>query len=84
MWLFLCCLCVNFFPYTFYSLKDERLRFPINVDGHFLTKPVDEQFHERELLTVPFMTGINNDEGGWLLSGVSVNAKLLLKFVRLI
>lgn len=53
------------------------MRFPINVDGHFLTKPVDELFHKHELLTVPFMTGVNNDEGGWLLADVSVNAKFL-------
>uniref|UniRef100_UPI0037E90D69 cocaine esterase n=1 Tax=Semicossyphus pulcher TaxID=241346 RepID=UPI0037E90D69 len=48
--------------------QDERLRFPINVDGHFLTKPVDELFNKLELLTVPFMTGVTNDEGGWLLA----------------
>uniref|UniRef100_A0A3Q3DZC8 Carboxylic ester hydrolase n=1 Tax=Labrus bergylta TaxID=56723 RepID=A0A3Q3DZC8_9LABR len=47
--------------------QNERLRYPINVDGHFLTKPVDELFQKHELLTVPFMTGVNNDEGGWLL-----------------
>lgn len=45
----------------------------INVDGHFLIKPVDELFHEHELLTVPFITGVNSDEGGWLLAEVSVN-----------
>ncbi|XP_026166173.1 fatty acyl-CoA hydrolase precursor, medium chain-like isoform X1 [Mastacembelus armatus] len=49
-------------------VKDERLRFPIKVDGHFLTKPVDELFHKHELHRVPFMTGVNNDEGGWLLN----------------
>nr|XP_046248919.1 cocaine esterase-like [Scatophagus argus] len=48
--------------------EDERLRFLLNVDGHFLTKPVDELFHKHELLMVPFMTGVNDDEGGWLLS----------------
>ncbi|KAM9351795.1 fatty acyl-CoA hydrolase precursor, medium chain-like [Symphorus nematophorus] len=47
--------------------KEAKLRIPINVDGFFLTKPVDELFHEHEVLTVPFMTGINDDEGGWLL-----------------
>uniref|UniRef100_UPI0037E8BAB9 pyrethroid hydrolase Ces2e-like n=1 Tax=Semicossyphus pulcher TaxID=241346 RepID=UPI0037E8BAB9 len=61
--------------------QDERLRYPINVDGHFLTKPADELLHKHELLTVPFMTGITNDEGGWLLTDVSLNAELLLKFV---
>ncbi|XP_070686336.1 cocaine esterase [Pempheris klunzingeri] len=48
-------------------VQDQTLRFPINVDGHFLTKTVDELFHKHELLTVPFMTGMNNDEGGFLL-----------------
>ncbi|XP_034037286.1 liver carboxylesterase 4-like [Thalassophryne amazonica] len=42
-------------------------RFPVTVDGHFLRKPVDELFQNHELLTVPFMTGVTNDEGGWLL-----------------
>lgn len=67
--------------FTFYSLKDEKLRYPVNVDGHFLLKPVDELFRDRALLTVPFMTGVNDDEGGWLLTNVSTNAKLSLKFV---
>ncbi|XP_053176044.1 fatty acyl-CoA hydrolase precursor, medium chain-like [Scomber japonicus] len=48
-------------------VQDEKLRFRANVDGHFLTRPVDELFQKHELLTVPFMTGVNNDEGGWLL-----------------
>ncbi|XP_019934716.2 fatty acyl-CoA hydrolase precursor, medium chain [Paralichthys olivaceus] len=47
--------------------KDETLRYLVNVDGHFLTKTVDEIFQKHELHTVPFMTGVNNDEGGWLL-----------------
>ncbi|KAI3371474.1 hypothetical protein L3Q82_024058, partial [Scortum barcoo] len=50
------------------GMKDERLKFPANVDGHFLTKPVDELYRKHELLTLPFMTGVNNDEGGWLLT----------------
>uniref|UniRef100_A0A671U2J3 Carboxylesterase type B domain-containing protein n=1 Tax=Sparus aurata TaxID=8175 RepID=A0A671U2J3_SPAAU len=53
---------------TFVDLtKNEQLRYSINVDGHFLTKPVDELFQKHELLTVPFMTGVNDDEGGWSL-----------------
>uniref|UniRef100_A0A3P8SGA3 Carboxylesterase type B domain-containing protein n=1 Tax=Amphiprion percula TaxID=161767 RepID=A0A3P8SGA3_AMPPE len=42
-------------------------RYPISADGHFLMKPVDELLRKHELLTVPFMTGVNNDEGGWLI-----------------
>uniref|UniRef100_A0AAX7TCW7 Carboxylesterase type B domain-containing protein n=1 Tax=Astatotilapia calliptera TaxID=8154 RepID=A0AAX7TCW7_ASTCA len=29
--------------------------------------PVDELFRKHELHAVPFMTGVNNDEGGWIL-----------------
>lgn len=47
--------------------QDPNLRFQVNVDGHFLTKPVDELFRKHELHAVPFMTGVNNDEGGWIL-----------------
>lgn len=57
--------------------KDPTVRFAVNIDGHFLKKPVDELFSKHELLTVPFMTGINDDEGGWLLPTVRMNAKLL-------
>nr|XP_024659112.1 liver carboxylesterase 2-like [Maylandia zebra] len=48
--------------------QDPTLRFQVNVDGHFLTKPVDELFRKHELHAVPFMTGVNNDEGGWMLA----------------
>ncbi|XP_024659112.2 cocaine esterase-like [Maylandia zebra] len=48
--------------------QDLTLRFQVNVDGHFLTKPVDELFRKHELHAVPFMTGVNNDEGGWMLA----------------
>ncbi|KAF3832290.1 hypothetical protein F7725_025955 [Dissostichus mawsoni] len=47
--------------------EDQTLRISVNVDGHFLRKTVDELFRTHELLTVPFMTGINN-EGGWMLA----------------
>ncbi|XP_062276032.1 fatty acyl-CoA hydrolase precursor, medium chain-like isoform X2 [Scomber scombrus] len=49
-------------------VQEEKLRFTVTVDGHFLTRPVDELFQKHELLTVPFMTGVNNDEGGWFFS----------------
>uniref|UniRef100_A0A672GAB7 Liver carboxylesterase 2-like n=2 Tax=Salarias fasciatus TaxID=181472 RepID=A0A672GAB7_SALFA len=47
--------------------KDPAVRYIINVDGHFLRKPVDELFRNHELQTVPFMTGVTNDEGGFLV-----------------
>lgn len=46
---------------------DPTLRLSINVDDNFLKKPVDKLFREHEVLPLPFMTGINSDEGGWLL-----------------
>lgn len=49
-------------------VETQQLKISINVDGVFLTKRVDELFGAHELLTIPFMTGVNNDEGGWLLS----------------
>lgn len=51
--------------------------FPIPVDGRFLTKPVDELFQKHELLTVPFITGVTSDEGGWLVPKVSEKQTLL-------
>uniref|UniRef100_A0AAX7VST3 Carboxylic ester hydrolase n=1 Tax=Astatotilapia calliptera TaxID=8154 RepID=A0AAX7VST3_ASTCA len=67
------CSCYHIFHFcTFYFLKDPNLRIQVNVDGHFLTKPVDELFRKHELHAVPFMTGVNNDEGGWMLASVSV------------
>ena len=64
---------LNFLFYTFYPLKDKKLRIFPNVDGHFLKKHMDELLQKHELLTVPFMIGVNNDEAGWSLAAVSVN-----------
>ncbi|XP_049430102.1 uncharacterized protein ces2b [Epinephelus fuscoguttatus] len=49
--------------------QDPTIRIAVNIDGHFITKPVDELYRTHDLLTAPFMTGVNNDEGGWLLPG---------------
>ncbi|KAM3608687.1 uncharacterized protein V6R79_003148 [Siganus canaliculatus] len=51
-------------------VQNDQMRFPASVDGLFLTKTADELFHDHELLTVPFMTGVNDDEGGWLLGDI--------------
>ncbi|XP_072290621.1 pyrethroid hydrolase Ces2e-like [Eucyclogobius newberryi] len=48
-------------------LEKPELLFIVTVDGHFLTKPVDELYRNQQFLKVPFMTGITSDEGGWLL-----------------
>ncbi|KAM9807821.1 cocaine esterase-like [Neosynchiropus ocellatus] len=50
-----------------FLLKDFSLRFPVITDGHFLTKPVKQMFENHELQKVPFITGVNDDEGGYLL-----------------
>lgn len=47
--------------------QDPTVRLTVIVDKHFLTKPVDELYRTHELLTLPFMTGVNDDEGGWLV-----------------
>ncbi|XP_062317145.1 cocaine esterase isoform X2 [Osmerus eperlanus] len=49
--------------------EDPMMRFAVTVDGHFLPKPAEELFQNQQLHKVPFMTGINTDEGGWLLPG---------------
>ena len=73
----LCCRYLNFFFYLFYSLKDPTNRIAPTIDGHFITKPVDELFRTHELLTIPFMTGVNNDEGGFLLANVRYPYELM-------
>nr|XP_057931474.1 cocaine esterase [Doryrhamphus excisus] len=53
---------------TFLTLaKDVTIRILVNVDGIFLPKPVNELFQKHEIHNVPFMTGVTNHEGGWLL-----------------
>ncbi|XP_041794566.1 fatty acyl-CoA hydrolase precursor, medium chain-like [Chelmon rostratus] len=47
--------------------QSESFTFQLNIDGHFLRKPVDELLHKHELHTVPFMTGVNDHEWGWFL-----------------
>ncbi|KAM8860457.1 pyrethroid hydrolase Ces2e-like [Synchiropus picturatus] len=48
-------------------VKDSTLRFPVITDGHFLTKPVKQLLENHELQKVPFITGVTDDEGGYLL-----------------
>ncbi|KAM9377869.1 fatty acyl-CoA hydrolase precursor, medium chain-like [Pholidichthys leucotaenia] len=52
---------------TIVDFAKQTLIFHANVDGHFLNKTVDELFHNHEIQTLPFMTGVNNDEGGWAI-----------------
>ncbi|KAM9807787.1 pyrethroid hydrolase Ces2e-like [Neosynchiropus ocellatus] len=48
--------------------KDETLRYVIVMDGHFLTKPVKQLLENHEFHKVPFITGVNSDEGGYFLT----------------
>ena len=43
----------------------------MTVDGLFLTDKVNRIYQEQRIHPVPFMTGLNSDEGGWLLPSVS-------------
>lgn len=61
-------LCVYF---NFFFCLEAKFLVNVNVDGNFLTKPVEEIFHKHELLTMPFMTGVNSDEAGLIVPDVS-------------
>ncbi|XP_032440594.1 putative inactive carboxylesterase 4 [Xiphophorus hellerii] len=52
---------------TILAWKDPFMRYPIHVDGHFLTEPVPELLQKHKLLTVPFIIGVNNHEGGFVV-----------------
>ncbi|XP_056451007.1 cocaine esterase-like [Gadus chalcogrammus] len=47
--------------------KDPTLGFPVTVDGFFLTDKVNKIYRDHQVPPIPFMTGLNSDEGGWLL-----------------
>ncbi|KAM9807788.1 uncharacterized protein ces2b [Neosynchiropus ocellatus] len=49
-------------------VKDPALRYSVVTEGHLLTKPVKQLMENHELQKVPFITGINDDEGGYLLT----------------
>ncbi|XP_053742338.1 pyrethroid hydrolase Ces2e-like isoform X1 [Synchiropus splendidus] len=49
-------------------VKDQTLRYKVVQDGHLLTKPVKELLENHELQKVPFITGVTDDEGGYLLT----------------
>ncbi|TSK45832.1 Fatty acyl-CoA hydrolase precursor, medium chain [Bagarius yarrelli] len=51
------------------ELSKERLflRFVVTVDKAFLPKPVEELLQAQEFHKVPLITGVTNDEFGWLL-----------------
>ncbi|XP_030645781.1 liver carboxylesterase 2-like [Chanos chanos] len=47
--------------------SNAMLTFGITVDGKFLPKPVKELMKNQEFQKMPLMTGVTNDEAGWLL-----------------
>ncbi|XP_029697094.1 carboxylesterase 5A-like [Takifugu rubripes] len=48
--------------------KENPLQFSLITGGHFLQKSPSELLLQHQLLTVPFMTGVNNHEGSFLLA----------------
>ncbi|XP_063054690.1 fatty acyl-CoA hydrolase precursor, medium chain-like [Engraulis encrasicolus] len=48
--------------------ENVMLMFMVTVDGHFLTKNVDDLFKSHQIHKIPFMNGVNNDEGGYLIA----------------
>ncbi|TWW75560.1 Fatty acyl-CoA hydrolase precursor, medium chain [Takifugu flavidus] len=48
--------------------KENPMQFSLITGGNFLQKSPSELFLQHQLLTVPFMTGVNNHEGSFLLS----------------
>uniref|UniRef100_A0A3B5K4U5 Carboxylic ester hydrolase n=1 Tax=Takifugu rubripes TaxID=31033 RepID=A0A3B5K4U5_TAKRU len=54
------------------TIAQVKLRYPLITDGYFLKNNVEELFLQHQLLDVPFMTGVNNHEGSWLLPQVNI------------
>ncbi|XP_053742789.1 cocaine esterase-like [Synchiropus splendidus] len=48
-------------------VKDLTLGYPVVTDGHFLTQSVQQLYKNHELQKKPFITGVNSDEGGYLM-----------------
>ncbi|CAM4735066.1 unnamed protein product [Leuciscus chuanchicus] len=49
------------------SKKFKMMHFRVAVDSHFLPKPVEEIIRKQEFSKVPLITGITDDEFGYLL-----------------
>ncbi|XP_029523644.2 neuroligin-1 isoform X1 [Oncorhynchus nerka] len=48
--------------------QNQMLFFGVTADGQFLSKSAMEISQNHEMHKVPFMTGVNDNEGGWLLA----------------
>ncbi|KAM9807786.1 fatty acyl-CoA hydrolase precursor, medium chain-like [Neosynchiropus ocellatus] len=44
------------------------LSYPVVTDGYFLTKPAKQLLENGELQKVPFIIGVNDDEGGYTMT----------------
>ncbi len=47
------------------------MHFSLALDSYFLPKPVEDIVQKQEFSKVPLITGITNDEFGFLLAAVS-------------
>ncbi|CAB1323007.1 unnamed protein product [Coregonus sp. 'balchen'] len=47
--------------------QNQMLAFVVTVDGQFLPKSAMEISQNHEMHKVPFMTGVNDNEGGWII-----------------
>uniref|UniRef100_A0A8C8I703 Carboxylic ester hydrolase n=1 Tax=Oncorhynchus tshawytscha TaxID=74940 RepID=A0A8C8I703_ONCTS len=50
--------------------QNQMLFFGVTADGQFLSKSPMEISQNHEMHKVPFMTGANDNEGGWLLAKI--------------
>ncbi|KAM4012286.1 fatty acyl-CoA hydrolase precursor, medium chain-like [Anomaloglossus baeobatrachus] len=48
-------------------LSMKRMPLPASVDGTFFPKAAEQIMADKEVNSVPFMTGVNNQEFGWIL-----------------
>ncbi|XP_061107204.1 fatty acyl-CoA hydrolase precursor, medium chain-like isoform X2 [Conger conger] len=48
-------------------VEAQNIVFLVSKDGQFLPKMIEDAFQDHEVHKVPFMTGVTNQECGWLL-----------------
>ncbi|KAI1883743.1 hypothetical protein AGOR_G00234690 [Albula goreensis] len=48
-------------------VQARTIRFMLSIDGQLLTKSAEEYLENHEVHKVPFMTGVTNQEFGWVL-----------------
>ncbi|XP_030645470.1 fatty acyl-CoA hydrolase precursor, medium chain isoform X2 [Chanos chanos] len=50
-------------------IQNKNVVFGVTVDGEFLPKPVEELLQTQAFQKIPFITGVTNHEGGWIIPG---------------